>query len=268
VQIRDVMKSESLQTVGPQDNLGLAAQLMLWAGVRHLPVVREGAVIGVLSERDILRHDAEVGAKMSAQQPVERAMRAPAITVGPDESLVAAVTLMLSRKVGCLPVVSAAGLVGMITTTDILRNDLEEAVERAANSAPPPIRSIMKRPTSVGPQSWLFQAATLMNARGIRHLPVVDEEGKVVGILSDRDVRAALGDPRQFIANPGLRTATHALRVASAMSKVVITMNQDAPLTSAVEHFVNQGIGALPIVDDGQRLVGMVSYIDVIQALR
>jgi CBS domain-containing protein len=268
VKIRDVMKSESVQTIGPQDNLGLATQLMLWGGVRHLPVVRDNTVLGVLSERDILRHNAEVGAKLGAQQPVERAMRAPAITVGPDDSFVTAVTLMLSRKVGCLPVVSASGLVGIVTTTDVLRNDLETAVERAANSMPMAVRSIMKRATWVGPQTALFQAAAVMSDRCIRHLPVVDEEGKVVGILSDRDVRAALGDPRHFLTDPGIRATSRALRVGAAMSKVVITLEQNAPLTSAIEHLVHEGIGALPIVDDKHRLVGMVSYLDVIQALR
>lgn len=266
--IRDAMSSHNLVTARPEDPLGLAAQMMLWAGVRHLPVVREGAVVGVLSERDILRRNGAVGVRVAAQEPVESAMTRPPITIGFDEPLVNGLTLMVSRKIGCLPVVSRLGLIGLITTTDILRHDLESALERPASRLPPPLRAIMKRVTAVTPDTELFDAMALMSARCIRHLPVLDLESKVIGIVSDRDVRAAIGDPRRFLDNPDARETTERLRVADVMSKNVVAVNQDAPLTTAVEHFVRDGIGALPIVDERRHLVGIVSYVDVIQALR
>jgi CBS-domain-containing membrane protein len=52
------------------------------------------------------------------------------------------------------------------------------------------------------------------------------------------------------------------------MSNAVVALDQEAPLTTAAEHLVNHGIGALPIIDAHRRLVGIVSYLDVIQALR
>lgn len=268
MKVRDAIDSQHLVTVKPTETLALAAQLMLWAGIRHLPVVQDDAVVGVLTERDIFRRNGTVGARVAAHEPVESAMRAPAITIGPDEPLVNAVTLMVSRKIGCLPVVSPRGLIGVLTTTDILRHDLETAIARPADHLPAPLRSVMKRAISVPPETELFDAAALMSARCIRHLPVVDAAGKVLGILSDRDVRAALGDPRRFLDDPTTRDRTERRRVGDAMAKVVITVNQNAPLKLAVEHLVHEGIGALPVVDDERRLVGIVSYLDVIQALR
>jgi CBS domain-containing protein len=268
MKVREVMSAESVVSIAPDETLALASQLLLGAGVRHLPVVRDGGVIGVLTERDIFRRNGEVGAGVAAREPVEAAMRSPAITIGPDEPLINAVTLMVRRKVGCLPVVSERGLVGMLTTTDVLRHDLETAIDRPADHLPPSLRSVMKRATGVRPAMELLDAAALMSARRIRHLPVLDAEGKVVGILSDRDVRAALGDPRRFLADYSSRDRSGGPLVGEVMSKVVITLNQNAPLTTAVEHLVHEGMGALPIVDDRQHLVGIVSYLDVIQALR
>jgi acetoin utilization protein AcuB len=267
MKIRDIMRSEDLVTISPVEPIGLAAQLMLWAGVRHLPVVRNNDVVGILSERDIFRRNGEVGQHAAAQEPVEKAMRAPVITIGPDETVLAAATLMVSRKVGSLPVVAAQGLLGIVTTTDVLRNDLEEARARVEATAPT-VRTVMKRATAVGPDTLLFDAAALMGRRCIRHLPVVDTEGKVVGIVSDRDVRAALGDPRRLLQDVDNRAHAGYVRVRDVMAKVVVTLGQDAPLATAIERLAEQGIGALPIVDQGQRLVGILSYLDVIEALR
>jgi CBS domain-containing protein len=268
MKIRDMMHAEDLVTVSPEEELGLAAQLMLWANVRHLPVVRDSVVVGVLSERDIFRRNGEVGTRVAASQPVEKAMRAPAITIGPDETPLAAATLMISRKIGCLPVVSPLGPLGIVTTTDVLRHELEDTLERSAAERPPLLREVMKRATSIGPDTLLYDAAALMSRRCIRHLPVVDAENRVVGIVSDRDVRVSLGDPRRFLEDPEGRGSSAFLRVRDVMSKVVVTLEQDAPLTSAVGPLVEGGLGALPIVDRHRRLAGIISYVDVIQAMR
>jgi acetoin utilization protein AcuB len=260
------MNAENLVTVRPDHDLGVAAQIMVWRGVHHLPVLRGEQVVGVLSERDILQHRRD---RASSTELVERAMRSPAITVGPDESIADALTIMLGRKVGCLPVVEGGGLVGMLTRTDLLRSELETYLGRSAPTAPPALNAVMKRaPAAVAPETDLLDAASLMSIRGVRHLPVLDPELRVVGMLSDRDLRVAIGDPRRLRTDAAARTRAKATRVVDIMSRTVITLAETAPLTRAVDHLLEEGIGALPIVDDGRRLVGIVSYVDVIQALR
>jgi CBS domain-containing protein len=269
VKIKDIMSSRGLLTVDPDDDLGLAAQILLWSGVRHLPVVRRGEVVGVLSERDLLHHRTDPDRAGAGQEPVARAMQSPAVTVSPDEPVVTAITLMLSRRIGCLPVVGREGLVGMLTRTDLLRHDLQAAVERAASGLPPAVGKVMKRaPAAVTPDTDLFDAVALMSQQGIRHLPVIDGDRQVVGMLSDRDVRAVIGDPRRLLADPQRRFHSEPRPVSAVMSKVVITLPEQAPLTRAVDHLVHEPIGAIPVVDDARRLVGIVSYVDVIQALR
>ena len=118
-----------------------------------------------------------------------------------------------------------------------------------------------RAPTTAAADDLLLDAAARMADRNVRHLPVVDGDQHVVGILSDRDVRTAVGDS----ARPPKRNdaRTHALRVAHVMTPDVFVVRQDAPFADVVRVFTDQRVGAVPVVDDGDRLVGIISYVDV-----
>ncbi len=130
MKVKDILRGGEVLVIGPEDDLALATQLMLWSRVRHLPVVREGQVVGVLSERDIFRRGNAVGAKEAALTPVARVMSTPAVTIEADRPLVAAMWVMAGRKLGCLPVVGPHGLVGIITTTDVVRHQFGKELGR------------------------------------------------------------------------------------------------------------------------------------------
>jgi CBS domain-containing protein len=128
--IREIMRERETSSVRPDDNLGLAIQMMRWSHVRHLPVVRDGEVVGILSERDVLRHSTEVGTRAARLAPVQRAMTVPAITIDADQPLAAAAWLMSGRKLGCLPVTERGRLAGMLTTTDLIRHQFEQEAKK------------------------------------------------------------------------------------------------------------------------------------------
>jgi CBS domain-containing protein len=261
------MTSANLTVARAGDDLALVAQIMLWTNARHLPVLRDGRVVGVISARDLVRQPKE-GDPHWPGLTVEDIMSQPAVTVDPDTPLPKATSTMLSHKIGCVPVVEGEVLVGMLTTTDLLRYQLDASVERPATHLPPTVRALMKpAPALVVPETEVFDAAALMGARGVRHLPVIDREQKVVGMVSDRDVRAALGDPRRFLDDPDAREQVRDKTVGEVMSKPVVTVRADWPISSAVERLVHDQIGALPVVDDDGKLVGVISYVDIIQAL-
>jgi len=268
VKVRDVMMTTRLATVRPGDDLALAAQIMCWSNGRHLPVVERDQVVGVISERDILAHR-RPGSTGGSDISVEEVMHRPAVTIDADSPLVSAISLMFSRKLGCLPVLAEGTLVGILTTTDLLRHELDAAIERRAGQMPGTVRMSMKPlPAVVTSTNELFDAAALMGARGIRHLPVVDDAKRVVGVLSDRDVRAALGDPRRFLNDPGARERFRQTSVADVMSNPAITVHADSPITAAVDQLLHDRVGVLPVVDDQGRILGILSYLDVIQILR
>lgn len=268
MRVREVMTASNLVTVRPGDDLALAAQMMAWSDARHLPVVARGRVVGVVSERDVLSRR-QGGDKQAARVSVEEVMRSPAVTVDAEAPLAEAVSVMLGRKLGCLPALDRGELVGILTTTDLLRHDLDTAVARPAGQLPDTIRACMKPyPAVVMATTELFDATALMSARGIRHLPVVDAQRRVVGVLSDRDVRAALGDPSRLLADADARDRFRDTSVGTAMSAPAITVRAGAPITTAIDHLLKDKVGALPVVGDDGKILGTVSYLDVVRVLR
>jgi CBS domain-containing protein/gamma-glutamyl:cysteine ligase YbdK (ATP-grasp superfamily) len=111
--------STDLFTMRPDDLVDLAASLMDWRHIRHVPVEDEaGRLIGLISHRTLLRllargqHDGRVA--------VKEIMKADPSTVTPSTPTLEAVELMRTRRVGCLPVVEDGVLVGIVTATDFL----------------------------------------------------------------------------------------------------------------------------------------------------
>jgi CBS domain-containing protein len=265
VRIKNVMKTRNLVSVRPEDDLAMAMQIMRWAGVRHLPVVSRHQVVGVFTERDFLRYQAETGGNGSGE-PVRRFMSAPAEVVSPEDDLVRAAAVMVARGVSCLPVVEDGELVGMLTTTDLVGLPIAAAAA-VQPGAEPRVEVAMRRdPATVAPHSPLLEAVGIMVDRGVRHIPVVDDDRRVIGIISDRDVRTAIGDPLEALH--GDLPELEELRVAGVMTTHVTTVSESASLAEVAHHFMDERIGALPVVDDRQRLVGIVSYVDVIRALQ
>jgi acetoin utilization protein AcuB len=120
MKVREVMTIGGLLTVGEDDSLATAAHRMHWTPCRHLPVVKDREVVGVISERDIL---AWLGADRGLDGPadlVRAVMTAPAAIATPDEDIGEAAARMISRRVGCLPVVTGGKLIGIVTRGDLL----------------------------------------------------------------------------------------------------------------------------------------------------
>ena len=123
-----------------------------------------------------------------------------------------------------------------------------------------------KRLFTTKPDSRLIDAFEMMRDHRIRHVPVV-EGGKLVGIVSDRDVRSAL--PSRSALQGGCASLGEALleaRISQVMSMMPITIAPDASIREAAQVMCRAKVGALPVVDDG-RLVGIVSAEDVLWAV-
>jgi acetoin utilization protein AcuB len=98
------------------------------------------------------------------------------------------------------------------------------------------------------------------------HLLVVDS-GKLVGIVSDRDLLRALSPNLGTLAESVKDAATLHKRVHQVMTRKLITLPADAPLTDAIDLFCNRGISGIPVLDDQQRPVGIVSWRDLLKAM-
>ena len=136
MRVRDIM-SVPAATVTPDDSLHVADGTMNLGGVRHLPVQDGPDLVGVISERDILRAPGVLtpvdGLAVDARAllrvlRVGDAMSSPAITIAADAPVAEAAGLLLRHRVGCLPVLADGSLAGILTTSDLLRAMAQPAI--------------------------------------------------------------------------------------------------------------------------------------------
>jgi len=124
-------------------------------------------------------------------------------------------------------------------------------------------------PVTVAEDVSALEAFDRMVDRGIRHLPVVDAERRVIGILSIDDLRAAF--PFDVSAgrplSPPERRQVIDSRVSDAMTWVPRTVRADASLEEAARALAEHRIGCLPVVDEEERLEGILSETDALRAL-
>lgn len=119
-------------------------------------------------------------------------------------------------------------------------------------------------PETVSPDAHLHDALTRMNYTGYRHLPVVDND-RLVGIITDRDIRLAVNSPLVVAETDLTREAVlDDVSVYDCMTPDPQCVSPDTPLHEVAELLVLNKFGAMPVVDDSQ-LVGMISYIDFLK---
>jgi acetoin utilization protein AcuB len=114
--VRDIMAT-NLVTVSPHEPSRRAYQLMRDHRFRHLPVVANGRLVGVLSDRDLRPI---VFSPSLAETRVADLMTEQPTTIAPDAGVEDAASLLVMKKIGCLPVIEADRLIGIVTETDLL----------------------------------------------------------------------------------------------------------------------------------------------------
>jgi acetoin utilization protein AcuB len=115
MQIVNLMTSEPV-TIGQHDTLSHAKVIMDEGHFRRLPVVDDGRLVGIVTERDLREYAGYLGTTR-----VNAAMRTALVTVTPYNTVEDAARLMLKHKIGGLPIVADGKLVGILTTSDVLR---------------------------------------------------------------------------------------------------------------------------------------------------
>ena len=120
-------------------------------------------------------------------------------------------------------------------------------------------------PVTVAPGDSLQQGRERMTARKVRHLPVI-EDGQLVGIVTDRDIRDSTPSP-QIITDPDeARSFLTMVTVGEVMTRDVVTVEPGTAIERAVRLFLERNIGCLPVTENGA-LVGILTQTDMLKAL-
>jgi CBS domain-containing membrane protein len=129
MRVKDIMQTE-VTTLGLEDTLDIAEDIMTLGRVRHLPVVGgDNRLVGLVSQRDLLKASVasvlQLGRSVEHDWlkaiPVRLVMARKLVTAGPEDPLPESVHRMITNKIGCLPVVAGGKLLGLLTETDCLK---------------------------------------------------------------------------------------------------------------------------------------------------
>ena len=121
-------------------------------------------------------------------------------------------------------------------------------------------------PITVKPDTSVMKASQIMKDNNIRHLPVLNEDGELVGIVSDRDLKEASPSKATTLDVHELYYLLSELKVKDIMTRNVITVASRDTIEKAAVIMLERKVNGLPVVDDGE-LVGMLSQGDVFRVL-
>ena len=122
-----------------------------------------------------------------------------------------------------------------------------------------------ENPYTAGPGNTIYEVLWTMTDRGIRHVPVL-QENELIGILSERDMRQfslSMLDAPESIAEKLKQS------VVDFMSSDVVTVSPDTPISELIDLLIENRVGALPVLDAvSGELAGIISYVDVLRGVR
>jgi acetoin utilization protein AcuB len=144
-----------------------------------------------------------------------------------------------------------------------------EETDRMTLAAPTRRKKAMKvvdlmtrDPLTVTAMESVEKADELMSENNIRQIPVI-RDGELVGIVTDRDIRGFLNGA--LMNNPESRDSALKTHVRDIMTTEPLFVGPDDDLQDAVEMLIEQKFGAIPVVEEAEGLVGILSYVDVLR---
>ncbi len=317
----DIMNSD-VKTLTMDHTVNACLKFMKAYRIRHVPVIdlpmegqerKKPSFIGVISQRDVLRLASPDAPKDSRQQWDKKALRQllsqivarKPLSASPGTPVPDIIITMHNNHIDMVPVLADDVLVGVITTTDILKLfiELDKAICRLypelAKKHPPPD---MPSPPS-GPKATFFSwalktvdgimttdliclqihdslaaAMQAMQDGGFRHVPVVNEKMDLLGIVSDRDVlrhlpfagrRPPLQDKkfREHLFSADRKNAVLEMPLDGIMTRKVEYIPPRCTAIEAVTILRNTKVSCLPVVDEQEKILGIVTVTNLMRLL-
>jgi CBS-domain-containing membrane protein len=243
------------------------------------PMVREGLI--TLEEVQVVRYTHRYLNPLPADRPVTEVMTRDVITLSPELTIAQAWERMLEHQMKALPVIGNRGeVVGMLTDQDLLEccgglqqrlavaerldaETLKEELETLRTSSLK-VADVMKSPPIIArTNESLGVAAARMGQHRVKRLPVVDETGKMVGVLSRVDVLRQVMEAKPKVMKTVV-PAGAVKKIREVMSPQIPQIQQDADLASVITALVEYSTRRLIVVDQTGRAIGLISDADVV----
>jgi CBS domain-containing protein len=316
---RDIMNTQ-VKTLTLDHTANQCLEFMKNLQVRHIPIMDipyEGETkpyfVGVISERDVLRLTAPVqgqDGQLKKDQQALRQLLMKIVTrkpkfVTPQTPIPQVITTMLSNHIDMVPVLEGDDLVGVITTTDLIKlfirleEGINELCPKSENNLPlsqnfsidsskagflqswinREVREIMtEQVISLRTEDDISRAVEVMQSNKFRHIPVIDEEDRCIGMVSDRDILRNLpytGNQskslsqkfREHLFSSRFQTTNFLIPIENIMARNVSHISASRKLCEAAYILFKKRISCLPVIDINEKLLGILTVTDMIRAL-
>ena len=299
LKVRDVMTSQP-HSIPLEISANEIAHLLLSHDFNGVPVVDpENRPVGMVTQRDLIER-AQMPVRLGLLEEMDSAqvqsfmesmsrfkaseiMSRPAIVVNADDQLIKAVDLMLGKGLKRLPVVNTEGkLAGILSRLDIFHSIIREVPDwKGIKTCNVQVRDarfvsdIMVRDTfTVLPDASIEEVIRVIVTKAIQRVAVVDEQGHLLGLISDRVLLAAFSEHRASLWELFIRKFSFAeigkkhkallerlcsKTVKEVMQVNLVTVNEDTPIDEAIRVMIEKGIKRLPVLDHEGKFKGMVS---------
>jgi CBS domain-containing protein/nucleotide-binding universal stress UspA family protein len=299
IRVKDAMRRE-VTSVGPSTSLGRVVELLNEKGIKSIPVIEQGKIVGIITGGDLLAR-AGMGLRLSLQRALpahvfsqyirqltdegktaKDIMTSPVVTIEEDEHVTKAAELMTRNNFKRIPVLNKQGeLVGIISRLDLLAliasSGLSSGLFPAltGESARTAGDIMFRDVPTVSPDSPLNEVINKILSTPLRRVVVTDEEQRILGIIVDRDLVKAIPHGKtgrlqnvlSHLAHTPLGMLDLTGEASDVMVRDVVSVQPDTSLADVVQTMIDKKIKRIVVADEEKRLVGMISRESILRAL-
>ncbi len=278
--VADIMSSP-VYVINADEPVSHARKLMLRHKISTLLVLNEGKMVGIVTKSDIANRLAQAEPlwrrRPIDQVPIKLLMTESVITIYPEASISQAAALMLENRVHNIPVVKN-DIVGIVTRTDLVRY-VAENEEEIKTKIP---KLMTEDIVSVHRHHTINHVIDEMNRNEIERVIVKDDAGKLVGIISRKDLALnLLTDFQGELSTKNIKMTRKSspggqktyryvkevpLTAEDIMVSPIVSIDVNETVSNAAKKMIEEGLTALP-VSDGEDIVGILSRTDIMKAV-
>lgn len=263
--VKDIC-TRSVVTITPDETLDKASEKMFLHSISRLVVVKDNRPVGIITEKDITRYLTNI-TKPINQIKVSEIMKTPLITISLNDTVQNAARKMLEHNISSLVIVEDSELKGIITKLDIAKFCSTLRGKWLVKDF------MTKNPISVSSFDTIFRVIELMVNNNISRVVVTDANNKPIGIITLADVIRSLPEV-SFAKLKSTRIpkilrplALKSIMVSTIMSRDLIVIKENADIADAAQLMVTYGISGLPVINDENKLVGIITKTDITRAV-
>lgn len=248
-------------TVGPEEKIKDSVQKMEKCGIKELPVVSEGKMLGMITYFDIIEY------VQSAPDEKVHEVMVTFPTIAPDTTINEMSKLMLQSGIEALPVMEKGKLVGIVSDFDIVKEAIKEPkiTKMKVKDIFHPIQKVITENETIS------AARRIMRFSSVDRIPVVDKENRLLGMVISIDIlRKFLMQPQESIGRKEFATkhlSPQDMPVSAVLRKNIPHIYIEDSVPQAVSKMLTEEIKGIPVLDKEDKVIGMLMRKDILDQM-